>query len=375
MKGNMMNQNNTISLYFFSKLFTMIALIAAFANAQGGQIGFSSVVTDKSSNGTITNVSSGVIEDSRQNWGTNTWSGYFIQITNTTGSVQVRKIISNTSKTITVSPSFSEIPNINSNFVIRRGYKESTQGLKLKLYLQYNDADRSGGKLDGYSCRIQASDTTAVEFVSVEQGTNLGKAWKPSFYAPPGKGCINWLVLRTSESQPLASGLYNIATVTFNLLKTETSKPITFSVTNCPNGGLPIGSTENSEYLFLDTTSNEAFTGSEELLVLNTKDIENPLAMEHSLSSRTINSYPNPFNPTTTLRYELTEYSEVHLVVFDMLGRLVNELVSSNQYEGLHSISWEPTNVSSGTYFARLTTQGSISKQKDVKTLKLAFTK
>jgi hypothetical protein len=215
-----------------------------------------------------------------------------------------------------------------------------------------------------------------VEFVSVEKGSGLGDAWTPQYYIPAGRGCINWLVLQFPEYHTLSSGLYNVATVTFNLLKTDTDKPITFCISNTPVGGLPIGTTEDSQFFFFDTTTNDTFSGREEIFILHNTNAPEQLFAEATFETPTkIGSYPNPFNPTTTIRYELTEYSEVRLVVFDMLGRTVGDLVNSLQYEGVHSASWEPHNVSSGTYFARLSIEGSVTHQKEVKMLKLAYTK
>lgn len=358
------------------KIITSILFINSIAVTQSGRMGFSSVVTDKSSTGNITNASSEFIEDSHQNWPTNTWTGYYIYIASGNCAGQVHKIIGNTATTINISPTFSILPNVNSSFIIREGYKEATQSLELKIYMQYNDGNRSGGKFFAYSCRIQASDTTSVEFVSVEQGNNLSKSWAPTYFVPSGKGQVNWMVLPMSEGQSLASGVYNIATVTVNLLRAENDKLVTFYITNCPEGGLPIGSSEDRTFFFFDTTSSNILSGRNELLVLhNSYENDRSLAMGTSQSSGTINSYPNPFNPTTTIKYKLAEISDVHLVVFDMLGRSVGELVHTRQPEGMHAAAWEPHNVSSGTYFARLTIQGSISNTKEIRTLKLAYTK
>jgi hypothetical protein len=370
-------KHRLISLHFLIIVFaSLIISYAPSLIAQSGQMGFSSMMLDKGSVGTTTQATVGALEDSHQSWNTNSWVNYYVSITSGKGSGQIRKIISNTATTLKVSPAFATVPDDYSKYEIRRGYKESTQDLKLKLYIQYNDGNRTDGKLKAYSCRIQASDTSAVEFVSVEKGSGLGDAWTPNYYAPPGRGCINWLVLQFPEYHTLSSGLYNIATITVNLLKTDTDKPITFYISNTPEDGLPIGITENSQSFLFDTTSNVSFSGREEIFILhNTNETEQLLATGISQSPLTIGSYPNPFNPTTTIRYELTEYSEVRLVVFDLVGRLVGDLVNSRQYEGIHSAAWEPHNVSSGTYFARLSIEGSVTHQKEVQTLKLAYSK
>ena len=67
------------------------------------------------------------------------------------------------------------------------------------------------------------------------------------------------------------------------------------------------------------------------------------------------NAYPNPFNPITTLRYDLPEDALVNITIYDMMGRVVSDLVSSQQSAGYKSIRWNATNnigqpVSAGLY-------------------------
>ena len=66
-------------------------------------------------------------------------------------------------------------------------------------------------------------------------------------------------------------------------------------------------------------------------------------------------NYPNPFNPATTLRYDLPEDALVNITIYDMMGRVVNNLASSQQRAGYKSIQWNATNeqghpVSAGLY-------------------------
>jgi hypothetical protein len=72
-------------------------------------------------------------------------------------------------------------------------------------------------------------------------------------------------------------------------------------------------------------------------------------------------NYPNPFNPTTTLTFELPKQMKVKLVVYDVLGREVITLVNGDQKAGVHSVIWNGINkfgnqVSSGVYFYRMIT-------------------
>ena len=72
-------------------------------------------------------------------------------------------------------------------------------------------------------------------------------------------------------------------------------------------------------------------------------------------------NYPNPFNPSTTIQFHLTESDVVTLQIFDILGRLVHTLVDEEVVAGLHSLQWNGKNsagadVSAGLYFARFST-------------------
>jgi len=67
-------------------------------------------------------------------------------------------------------------------------------------------------------------------------------------------------------------------------------------------------------------------------------------------------NYPNPFNPVTTIRYELPEATRVRLAVYDLLGREVEVLVDKKQNPGIKEVIWDASQMASGIYFYRLTT-------------------
>ncbi len=79
------------------------------------------------------------------------------------------------------------------------------------------------------------------------------------------------------------------------------------------------------------------------------------------------NNYPNPFNPTTTIRFTLPLQKKISLKIYDMLGREVAALINDEVYnKGTFEVTWDGTNsggakVASGNYIARLT-YGNFSK-------------
>lgn len=77
-------------------------------------------------------------------------------------------------------------------------------------------------------------------------------------------------------------------------------------------------------------------------------------------------NYPNPFNPSTTIQFQLPEKNLVTLQIVDILGRLVQTVVAEEMAEGIHSVQWNGKNstgndVSAGVYFARIRTRDEIN--------------
>lgn len=73
---------------------------------------------------------------------------------------------------------------------------------------------------------------------------------------------------------------------------------------------------------------------------------------------------PNPFNPVTTLTFDLPETAIATLKIFDLTGREVTTLINESLPAGTHSITWNAASNPSGTYFAILESNKSTSTQK-----------
>ena len=138
----------------------------------------------------------------------------------------------------------------------------------------------------------------------------------------------------------------------------------------------PIGTTEgqwNARVLIHDESNNLTNLGPNELdeknfqshiIVDNTllgSEKLNTLPMEFAL----LPNYPNPFNPSTTIRFHVPIRSNIDISVFDILGNHVETIINNELYPGIRSIVWAPDrSMVSGMYFIRLKSDHFTSTQK-----------
>ncbi len=91
-------------------------------------------------------------------------------------------------------------------------------------------------------------------------------------------------------------------------------------------------------------------------------------------------NYPNPFNPSTTISYELPQRSVVHLVVFNILGQHVVDLVDEERGAGRYAVVWNGQTegggrAASGVYFYRIDARSVLTSKIFMQTKKLLLLK
>jgi hypothetical protein len=65
-------------------------------------------------------------------------------------------------------------------------------------------------------------------------------------------------------------------------------------------------------------------------------------------------NYPNPFNPTTEIRYDVPTLSNIRITVYDIIGRHVRTLVNAENTPGHYTVTFDASNLASGLYLYRM---------------------
>jgi flagellar hook assembly protein FlgD len=71
-----------------------------------------------------------------------------------------------------------------------------------------------------------------------------------------------------------------------------------------------------------------------------------------------VSIFPNPFNSDTKINFHLRKASTISIKIYNLLGQQVETLISDQYYsEGAHSVTFDGTNLPSGTYFCQITSE------------------
>ncbi|HPG40896.1 MAG TPA: FG-GAP-like repeat-containing protein [bacterium] len=127
-----------------------------------------------------------------------------------------------------------------------------------------------------------------------------------------------------------------------------------------------------SDFIVGAPNSGNTYNGATYLYFGNRKlDINEPATNTMSFPNRTQlqNNYPNPFNPATTIEFELLERAAVDIVIYDISGRTVRILLHESRPGGQHRLTWDGRNdsgapVGSGVYLCRFSTDKGYSATK-----------
>ncbi len=152
-----------------------------------------------------------------------------------------------------------------------------------------------------------------------------------------------------------------LKTAGFHLLRSEAEGGIYEQVTNemVPARGQSGG----ASYEYRDESvrpNHRYFYKLQEVVNVGIDSEYGPYEVSYKLSFELEQNVPNPFNPTTTIRFSIAADSYVRLIVYDVAGRRVHTLVDENRRADMYQVVWDGRNdsgqqVATGVYFYRIT--------------------
>lgn len=134
-------------------------------------------------------------------------------------------------------------------------------------------------------------------------------------------------------------------------------------------------SNDRATSLTLDTMCNvyvTGYSGTDFLTIKYHQTITtiNPVLSEVPSDFNLEQNFPNPFNPVTSFKYQVSQLNNVKLFISDILGNEIAVLVNENKIPGSYEIQWNAENFSSGIYFYSLQVDGNLIDTKKMLLLK-----
>lgn len=184
----------------------------------------------------------------------------------------------------------------------------------------------AGGLPSGFMARWEEDDQTSVFVI------HYSAAWRD--------GCaqIRWRLASSGSS------------ITFTVLRRSGSDP--YAVLE---GATVIR--EGDDYLYCDQDATEGESCWYKVLVkagredLELFEVKLPRV---ALRTKLYENYPNPFTPSTTIRFELSQASMIDLSIYDVTGRLVTTLLRETASVGFHEVPLRSEDFAAGVYFCTL---------------------
>jgi hypothetical protein len=138
-------------------------------------------------------------------------------------------------------------------------------------------------------------------------------------------------------------GTYTLGSIRFNRLDTNACIRLNFR-TNCVVQDSITQCLNPADWTFSTDTTCYRLNGS-----LGTSTAANEIPNVFRLYT----NYPNPFNPSTMIKFDIPKGTHVTLSIYDILGKEVDKLVNGYVQPGSYEVLWDASNYASGTYFYR----------------------
>ena len=239
-----------------------------------------------------------------------------------------------------------------------------SEGFPTTLTIHLPDTMTNAGEailIPVYTTNISPEDSVLAYQMIIEYDPSFG-----CFDSAMIEGCItpDFYFPVWNFSQP---GIVNGGYVNLMNLEVITGEGALCYLRFIPDGAITGTMSLNFEsFLFNESRPNSVTYDGSIIIDGDPVGVEDPDEGSVPQSNALLFNYPNPFNPTTAISYQLQAASYVELTIYDIKGREVAKLVNGWKVAGVYEVVFDGGEFSSGIYFARLTVNGFGETQKMV---------
>ncbi|MXX36736.1 MAG: T9SS type A sorting domain-containing protein [Gemmatimonadetes bacterium] len=279
---------------------------------------------------------------------------------------------------------------LNAIIVIPVGASERTTTLTLT---PINDDDEEGLKALGVQATLISTNETLLTDIKLRDdetpSTSIALSADPSTLSE-SDALTTVTITATLDGKALEED----ATVRLAIDDESTAtRDLDYAALFTPMIEIPAGSITGTMNFYVDPVADNLEEGDEIIRLIGTIDgleggeveitLSDPGASEAAKTAvqtrpeafALADNFPNPFNPTTTIRYALPQAADVELTVYNVVGQPVRTLIAEYQSAGRYAVEWDATNdsghsLSSGMYLYRLQAGGEFLKVKKMLLLK-----
>jgi uncharacterized delta-60 repeat protein len=233
-----------------------------------------------------------------------------------------------------------------------------------------NSSDKAWGIVVDTDNMIYITGQTGVSsqglnYLMVKYTTTGTRSWRKDYNGPVNGDDYSTAISLSPNQKVVVTGASMGTTYTYDFAT---------ATLNCSNGNFDSTPKRYSLSAYSDdiakdvaVSSNNKFyvTGYSEIdistyesvlttIMLPGSEKDNNIEPETALNFNLNQNYPNPFNPSTTIGFDIPQSSNVKLVIYDMLGKVVDILVNKQMDAGSYNVSYTNNNLSSGIYFYEL---------------------
>lgn len=213
-------------------------------------------------------------------------------------------------------------------------------GKKIYWRVRANNATGSSGYSSKYSYTTILQTPTTLAATSFGAKNNL--TWADNSTNETG------FEIERKNGDAASANAFSTITTTAADIKTYSDQNVT------------LGSAYTYRIRAVNSNSESNYSNTATVITATSVEKSGQIPTEFNLDQ----NYPNPFNPTTTISYSVPENSFVQLRVYDLLGNVITTLVRENQNAGIYKITFDGSNLTSGSYFYQLITPKYTSTKK-----------